>query len=241
MSGHRSASVDTTTTTTVRSASNWPFGLFVVWVFGVTIVVVRTMFSWLCLIKLSRRGEPESDGFAWERLEELKKRCSIKTPVNLLITQRGFGPMTWGLRNPWIALPESARDWKQERIDAVLLHELAHIKRRDSVTEWLCQVACAVQWWNPLVWYVCRRLRMERENACDDVALAQGIEPSPLRRNCPRYRCAEAMSACRSHGNRVSAGITSQAHFGWRDKPLFRKILVNLGICFAIGGPGLCG
>ncbi len=75
-------------------------------------------------------------------------------------------------------LPEAAREWNGEQLRSVLLHELAHVKRRDTVAQLLAQIACALHWFNPLVWHAAGRLGVERERACDDLVLASGVRPS---------------------------------------------------------------
>ena len=55
-------------------------------------------------------------------------------------------------------LPATARQWSDEQLRSVLLHELAHIKRRDTVVQLLAQIACALHWFNPLVWFAAWRL-----------------------------------------------------------------------------------
>jgi beta-lactamase regulating signal transducer with metallopeptidase domain len=56
----------------------------------------------------------------------------------------------------------------------VLLHELAHVRRRDLLWGWLPEVARLVWWFNPVAWWVAARVRLERELACDQLVLAHG-------------------------------------------------------------------
>jgi HEAT repeat protein len=75
---------------------------------------------------------------------------------------------------PSIVLPADAAQWSDERRRVVVLHELAHIKRRDCLTQSMAQLVCAAYWFNPIVWLAARRMRAERERACDDFVLAAG-------------------------------------------------------------------
>ncbi|MGQ0643175.1 MAG: M56 family metallopeptidase [Gemmatimonadaceae bacterium] len=85
-------------------------------------------------------------------------------------------PATIGCWRPVVLMPASFGEWTAEQTRAVLAHELAHVKRHDCLTSMLAQVVCAVQWYNPLVWLAERRMRAERERACDDRALASGVD-----------------------------------------------------------------
>ena len=78
-------------------------------------------------------------------------------------------PMVCGVWRPQIVMPRSAADWSDARCRVVVLHELAHIKRRDCLTQVVAQMVCATYWFNPIVWLAARRLRAERERACDDL------------------------------------------------------------------------
>jgi beta-lactamase regulating signal transducer with metallopeptidase domain/HEAT repeat protein len=87
-------------------------------------------------------------------------------------------PFACGLLRPTIVLPADSDDWSLDRRRAVLLHELAHIRRRDLVGHTLGRIACAAYWFHPLVWTAAGRLRSESERACDDLALACGTRPA---------------------------------------------------------------
>ena len=96
--------------------------------------------------------------------------------VSVRLSNRVKVPMVWGFLRPVILLPANAAHWKTDRIRAVLLHELAHIKRWDWVMQTIAQVTCAVHWFNPLLWFTARQMRIDAEQACDDQVLNAGFQ-----------------------------------------------------------------
>lgn len=85
-------------------------------------------------------------------------------------------PMTWGWRRPTLLLPNDVLEsWPEERLRAVLLHELAHIARRDWLTQVCLQLICALYWFNPLVWRTVAGWERDAELACDDRVLLAGM------------------------------------------------------------------
>jgi hypothetical protein len=111
-------------------------------------------------------------------LETARAQLGIERPVTLLIHPNRTIPIVWGIVRYRLLLPAAARDWSAEQLQSVLLHELAHVKRRDMLAQLLAQVACAIHWFNPLVWLAAWRLGVERERACDDLVLASGVRAS---------------------------------------------------------------
>lgn len=87
-------------------------------------------------------------------------------------------PVTCGLITPRIVLPVAARDWSAQRLQAVLLHELAHVRRRDVAAQMGLHLISAIWWFQPLVWISRSRLRLESELACDAEVVSGGIRAS---------------------------------------------------------------
>jgi BlaR1 peptidase M56 len=109
----------------------------------------------------------------WTRLlARCQRRAGVTRPVRLLRSLEHVMPMAFGIRRPVILIPCIADTWSDDRRRAVLLHELAHIGRHDCVTQLAASIACACYWIHPGVWWIARRLRVERELACDDRVLA---------------------------------------------------------------------
>jgi TonB family protein len=77
-----------------------------------------------------------------------------------------------------VLVPARALGWPVERIQLVLAHELAHIRRGDWVVQIAAELVRALHWFNPLFWIACRRLREESEQACDDEVINRGIDGS---------------------------------------------------------------
>lgn len=86
-------------------------------------------------------------------------------------------PMAWGILRPAILLPAAALDWPAARLRAVLLHESLHHRRRDLLSQAIAQAACCLYWFHPLAWVALAQQRRERERACDDAVLRQGVTP----------------------------------------------------------------
>jgi beta-lactamase regulating signal transducer with metallopeptidase domain len=146
------------------------------WMLGVLVVLTRLVAGTARVWWMARRARPAG---AWAVLgEQLSLSLGIDRHVTFLSGAPETMPMAWGVWRAHVMLPIDADEWPATRQRVVLLHELAHVKRRDCVTQLLAQLACAGYWFNPLVWLAARRLRAERERACDDLVLAAGTRGS---------------------------------------------------------------
>ncbi|HVX87027.1 MAG TPA: M56 family metallopeptidase [Phycisphaerae bacterium] len=96
--------------------------------------------------------------------------------VRVVVSDAWKMPVAVGLLRPAIVLPLGAADWPEEQLHAVLLHELAHARRRDLPTQALALLARAVYWPHPLAWVAVRQMEIEREKACDDLVIGRGVD-----------------------------------------------------------------
>ncbi|QDU32643.1 Regulatory protein BlaR1 [Poriferisphaera corsica] len=107
-------------------------------------------------------------------LDEQQQSLDITSHINLYQSTSTTMPQTFGsppLSSPNILLPANASSWPAHRTRSVLLHELAHIKRHDCLTQLIAHFACCLYYFNPLVWFAAHRMHIERERACDDLVL----------------------------------------------------------------------
>jgi beta-lactamase regulating signal transducer with metallopeptidase domain len=148
------------------------------WLAGALAVLLRLLVGVAKVRRLARESQVIVDPRWTAAVHHLSAELQLRRRVTLLKGEGVKLPMTWGVWRAAILLPADADEWSAEWRQLVLLHELAHIKRRDCLTQLLAQFACAVYWFNPLVWLAARRLREERELACDDHVLCAGTKAS---------------------------------------------------------------
>jgi beta-lactamase regulating signal transducer with metallopeptidase domain len=130
--------------------------------------------------RLWRRVAPRRpliDARVLNLLEDCKQAMGLRVPVTLVETPAVGSPSLFGFVRPRLLLPVGlTRDFTQEELRYVFLHELSHIKRRDIVTGWLMTVLQILHWFNPLVWLAFNRMRVDRELACDALVLSYASE-----------------------------------------------------------------
>ncbi len=132
-----------------------------IWLIGAAIVLAHTAVGMGKIARIVRRARPLG-GFGAGVL------VSAEVPI----------PAVCGLWRPRVVLPEDALIWPVARMRMVLRHERMHISRHDTRMHLAAQVASALYWPNPLVWWAAGCLRREAERACDDGVLEQGESPA---------------------------------------------------------------
>ena len=147
------------------------------WLLGVLLLLVRRVIDCRKLATLERSSEPIDN--KWNAVVgRIGSAMAISRPVRVLISGSIKVPITTGIIRPVIVLPPTLGQWSPSRRENVLRHELAHVKRWDTLTEAITGCALALHWLNPFVWIIAAWARTERERACDDQVLANGTKPS---------------------------------------------------------------
>lgn len=154
--------------------AGWSNMLLAVWLIGVAAMLLRDAMSRRLVWRLWRDAEP-ARGAGWqELLTGVSRELGLYRPVALRIARGPAMPMTWGTLSPRILLPAEAGAWPTDRRRLVLLHELAHVARRDSLSRSAASLACALYWFHPGAWFAARQMRLEQECAADDRVLIAG-------------------------------------------------------------------
>jgi uncharacterized protein (TIGR03435 family) len=145
----------------------------VTWVGGAIVLCMRFIGGWVFATRL-RSAQVRAAPREWKAaLDALRIRVRVSAPVRLLISALVQVPTVIGWMRPAILLPVGAlTGLPAEHIEALLAHELAHIRRRDYLVNVLQSVAEALLFYHPAVWWVSGHIRMERELCCDDIAAA---------------------------------------------------------------------
>ena len=141
-------------------------------------MLLRLLTGTIGLRSLARKGTRVDDGRWLSLAQRLAGQIGISRPLTLLKGGSLGVPVTWGIVYPVVLLPDDADQWDPVRRRYVLVHEMAHVRRFDALTQLVSQIALAIFWFSPFVWLAASRLRLEREHACDDYVLREGTLPS---------------------------------------------------------------
>ena len=156
----------------------WTSVLGMIWLAGAALVLARLAWGWGALAALALRARPVDDAGWQALLAECSTALGVRRRVRLLRAPGVGTPLTWGTLRPAVVLPADADGWPDAHRRAVLLHELAHVRRLDCLLQLFAHLTCALWWFHPGAWWAAHRLGTERERACDERVLRAGVRPS---------------------------------------------------------------
>ena len=142
------------------------------WALGVLALSVRLIGGWVRLRSLTRLDASPVPEAVRDVARELATRLAVSRPVRLVRSARATGPAVVGWLRPVILLPVTAlTGLTPAQLEAIIAHELAHIRRHDYLVNLMQTVVETVLFYHPAVWWVSGRIRDEREHCCDDLAV----------------------------------------------------------------------
>ena len=143
------------------------------WILGVILFHLRCIVSWTSARRLRRKGVCSAPEGWQQRLDQLSARLRVTKSVALLETVFSEAPVVIGWLRPVILFPVGLlAGMSAAQIEAILIHELAHIRRRDYLANLLQTVVEGFLFYHPAVWWISGVIRAERENCCDDLVVA---------------------------------------------------------------------
>jgi RND family efflux transporter MFP subunit len=216
--------------------------LLIVWAAGMAVLGLRLV---LCNVRFHRRlaqlaAAPSAE--ALELLRRCKAEMSVRRRLEVLETPAVEIPALFGLFRPRLLLPEGLTErLTTAQLRHVFRHELAHLKRLDVPLDWLATVLSMPHWFNPLVWLALKRMRLDRELACDEAVLARAPDADARSYGQtilellegPSHRAQPAgVVAVVENRNQMTRRIEMIAHFR---RNRHRGSVLGIGLLLALG------
>lgn len=160
-----------------RRLERWLPVVVLGWVIGVAVLALRLFGGWARVRGMKRSGLV-ADAMLEATVERLRRRLHITRAITLLQSPVVSVPTVMGWLKPTVLLPVSMlAGLTPEQVEAILAHELAHIRRHDYLVNLLQTLLETLLFYHPAVWWLSRRIRIEREHCCDDLAVSLCGDP----------------------------------------------------------------
>lgn len=139
-----------------------------IWLIGALSLTIYTITLTARMRRILKNGAKVTDVGAIGLFEECKLALNIKSTPVLIESSVIRSPMAAGTLRPHIILPSGiVTELSQEKLRFIILHELAHLQRKDIYVNWITTLLQIFHWFNPLMWYAFNQMREDRELACD--------------------------------------------------------------------------
>ena len=155
---------------------SWSILCVLLWTCGSLLSFARVITGLLGIKKMRKDARATNNRMMVYMVEQLSLDFSIGRKIQVLISPACRVPFTYGVLNPVVLLPLDSELWPKDRLRAVLIHELAHVKRLDCLTQLFARMICSLFWFMPVVWIAYHHLHTEQEKSCDEFAIGTGMK-----------------------------------------------------------------
>jgi len=167
-------------TVAAPTTSVWTYlqpALLILWLFGFLAVCFVWTLRWRRIAAAMKSAEPLSEGREVGALRRIERIGGVRKPIAFLLSRASLEPGIFGIARPVLLWPEGISPHLGDaHLEAVLAHEVWHVRRRDNLYAALHMLVEAVFWFYPLVWWLGARLVDERERACDEEVVELGSD-----------------------------------------------------------------
>jgi beta-lactamase regulating signal transducer with metallopeptidase domain len=146
--------------------------IFNVWVLGLIIVGIKMFGGWIYIEKIKRRVSKEIPGHYHQIVSRIKAQLGVRKKILVGVSERVAAPIVAGFIKPIILIPVGLVNQLNDReVEAILTHEIAHIRRNDYLFNLIQSVIETILYFNPAIWWISSAVRNTREHCCDDMAI----------------------------------------------------------------------
>jgi CubicO group peptidase (beta-lactamase class C family) len=185
---------------------SWPGLIVLAWLAGASVIATRSARRRLEAWRLIRESTAVTDPHLVEAVARVAGALGLRGRVRVRRHRQVTAPAVAGVLRPVLFVPAQFSDAAPAAIEMVLLHELAHLERRDGRTALLVELAAALFWFHPMIWGAPRRVRALQEVAADSRVLASGVQPT-------RY-AQYLLDSLRAMGDRPALAAGAQSILG---------------------------
>ena len=152
--------------------------LALIWIIGSAVVMVRCCLRWRRVLSIQRSATFVTRGREVEALRRIENAVGIRQPIAVCFSSSPLEPGVFGIVRPVLLWPEKiSQHLADAPLEAVLAHEVEHVRRWDNLTAAVHMLVEATFWFHPLVWWLGARMVEERERACDEAVIERGSAP----------------------------------------------------------------
>src|SRR5262245_45188708 len=217
--------------------------MILLWLLGVVCFSLRLIGGWFYTRRLQHHWTSPLEEERQQTLHQLCRRLRVTRPVRLLESAVIKVPMVVGWLRPVILLPASAlTGLTAQQLEAIIAHELAHIRRHDYVINLLQSVVETLLFYHPAVWWVSRQIRQEREHCCDDLAVAVCGDALTYARallELEQLRAAESQLAMAANGGLLMNRIQRLLGMQTQKTDRFPGLIAGLMLLLSMVGLGV--
>lgn len=206
------------------------FWIVAFWFLGVLYFSMRFSWNYWSLQQLRRQSSRLEDSSFLTTTAAIQKSLGLRKNIRFYLHPTLSSPLTFGHFRPVILLPISLIcQTSPELLDALLRHELIHIRRADFVTNLLLSTAQVLFFYHPIIWLLTRRMQELREEACDEAVVNSG---------CPKLVYAEALLCLQKLNHHQNIPLVMQAqnqpsHFSKRVRQILERSGTELALPYA--------